>query len=124
MIKANELRLGNYLELISNVNGESMIKQVDIDILRVMTHGMKPNYEIKPIPLTEEWLLKLGYKFFDYKSHIKFAVIIDNIVSYDINFYKGEFIMPHKNKPINIKHVHQLQNLYFALTGEELTIKN
>jgi hypothetical protein len=24
--------------------------------------------------------------------------------------------------PIDIYHVHQLQNLYFALTGEELTI--
>ena len=28
-----------------------------------------------------------------------------------------------EDKNINIKYVHQLQNLYFALTGEELTIK-
>ncbi len=31
--------------------------------------------------------------------------------------------IPNEQIWVNIKHVHQLQNLYFALTGKELTIK-
>jgi len=49
---------------------------------------------------------------------------------YNNSLYSMQFVYDdkHNNIPneqiwVNIKHVHQLQNLYFALTGEELTIK-
>ncbi len=76
----------------------------------------KPNYQ--PITLTEEWLLKFGFE--------KRSIIQEN----DSYYLNGEIVWVTKkgfryfqNRNI-IQHVHQLQNLYFALTGEELTIKD
>ncbi len=71
----------------------------------------------KPIPLTKEWLVKLGFKLWcgSYERN-------------DIKIFEvecGMFVLEGDGKSIGniFNHVHQLQNLYFALTGEELTIK-
>lgn len=75
---------------------------------------------LDPIPLTEEWLVKLGF----YKSSPN--------DDYCINYYFPKigseihieterlFVMVDKIIIARCQYVHQLQNLYFALTGEEL----
>lgn len=75
---------------------------------------------LTPIPLTEEWLLKFGFKqtngaFFELNG-------IGFIAGFSIT---DEFVLSGTFGPrhIHIYYVHQLQNLYFALTGEELKIK-
>ena len=79
---------------------------------------------INPIPLTEEWLLKFGF-FGD-----GFVWEKDEFI---IGLYKtGYFHIPSKlillqstlssKTGVEIKSVHQLQNLYFAITGDELTM--
>lgn len=78
----------------------------------------------KPIPLTEKWLLDFGWGKDEYDS-----VYVDNtslkqvVLYYDV---KNKMFLMETNSDIiefnHIQHVHQLQNLYFALTGEELTI--
>ena len=120
-MKTQELRIGNLIQqgeitMISNSN-----VWIDDDIF--LTD------EIEPIPLTEEWLLKFGFITFDSKQiYNEWFLNFDGILKYKIfhSKYTGveEFTMPHSDKPIKLKHVHQLQNLYFALTGEELIIKN
>jgi hypothetical protein len=67
--------------------------------------------DIEPIPLTEEWLLRLGFNGWDKGN---FTMVLSNG-----NFIEFGYVIAK-----NIKHVHQLQNLYFALTNEELTIQN
>jgi hypothetical protein len=77
----------------------------------------------EPIPLTEEWLLKLGFiekkpwffeiKMGDYELGINRIPLTAQIQS------DGEFLAFLTNRT---KYVHQLQNLYFAITGEELKI--
>ena len=77
---------------------------------------------LNPILLTEEWLLKFGF--------IK--------LGYNYEFWDSSMwsVKQHKNKNswwllscneevdcIRLNYVHQLQNLYFALTGEELKLK-
>ena len=76
--------------------------------------------EVEPIPLTEEWLLKVGLNFnntFGFSSNK--ICVFNNLKRVNIHYDKFscdyEFVCP--------KYVHQLQNLYFALTGEELEIK-
>ena len=72
--------------------------------------------DVEPIPLTEEWLVKFGF---------------DNLGAYGwgIGYFHIRFRNIHKfyflleNRLVRIKYVHQLQNLYFALTNEELKIK-
>jgi len=78
---------------------------------------------VKPIPLTDEWLKKLGfwtknekvgwYKRvgFQYTSRLTTSGYF-NVQMIMNGFYFGI---------ADCKYVHQLQNLYFALTGEELT---
>ena len=66
---------------------------------------------ISPIPLTPEWLERLGFV-----NHRK------NIYSKEgINFihYKEGVIYLAGPRHINLFYVHQLQNLFFALTGHE-----
>jgi len=81
-----------------------------------------------PIPLTEEWLLKFGwiwneecksyekYPNGDARMHLQFRDISG---SYTMFNYVLKALITER-----IYYVHQLQNLYFALTGEELTIKS
>ena len=73
----------------------------------------------KPIPLTEEWLLKFGFENYDsLKFSINDLLVVD---LHDFTFGVNRFdVCWLDNK--NTIHVHQLQNLYFALTGKELEI--
>lgn len=104
-MKTNDLRIGN---LVLNDDDGGVCKLFNI-------HEGYINH--KPIPLTEEWLLKFGFKsiqdgWYEYSnSNITFSW---NIYDRQLRFL-GE--------PFNIQYVHQLQNLYFALTGEELEVK-
>lgn len=69
---------------------------------------------IKPIPLTEEWLLKFGYDLIS-ENHYAFC---DHLIwSIEDRFYCDK-------NGIQIKYVHKIQNLFFELKEEELTIKN
>jgi hypothetical protein len=114
-MKANELRLGNW---ISFDGKQFKCKPFDI---KNIYDGAKTKYE--PIPLTEEWLLKFGFE----KDDVGWVINMnketqlasgdeDSVWYIGSSIYWGEV-------PQNIKHVHTLQNLYFALTGEELQIK-
>lgn len=92
-----ELRIGNY------VNIEDTILRIDLQELYYNSSIMTP------IPLTEEWLLKFGFeKAYETCYQYKDFILNDKFIMMDIDI------------TIQLKHVHQLQNLYFALTGEEL----
>jgi len=74
----------------------------------------------KPIPLTEELLVRLGFnksKGKNLKEFILGDFIIYTYPETGIELYYG--VWSH----IKIQYVHQLQNLYFTLTGTELTLK-
>lgn len=78
---------------------------------------------INPIPLTEQWLLDFGFEIEreHYDKGRLSILLADNNNDYYKNgrvFYKSWAIM--EAQP---KYVHQLQNLYFALTQEELILK-
>ena len=80
------------------------------------------NCELKPILITEEWLLKLGFV-----EH-KFEDGIYGFCNRGVNYIKsGQIRFGNESLLFNddkhLLHVQQLQNLYFALLGEELTIK-
>ena len=107
MIKAEELMIGNYIIQIINNSTERIIGVSWQEIKWIIDS----NNIYKPIPITEEILEKLGF---------------ENSVNYVI---KGMIIFKCDNDficsktGISIKSVHQLQNLYFALTQKHLTFK-
>jgi hypothetical protein len=107
-MKASELRIGNYV-----------FKDGEIFSIQIL-HISHTNIGIEPIPLTEDWLLRFGFdkKIVDAEQNfyqVNEMVDIDDKVYW--KFYRN-------NEGLSkLQYVHQLQNLYFALTGEELTIK-
>ena len=66
-MKANELRIGNYLiykEEIHKVRGLDISHGLVIEPIKIPHEGYPCVHSdtIKPIPLTEEWLLKFGFE--------------------------------------------------------------
>lgn len=117
----SELRIGNW---VAHDGLPFYIRDVEDlrDIERTLKHGT-----FTPIPLTEEWLLKFG---FEDNSYARFYKYVDNEFYITVSFkdYAHTQLSEHPvevndySLPLDCKYVHQLQNLYFALTGEELTI--
>ena len=87
----------------------------------------KHQFYAEPIPLTEEWLLKFGFEkgWNQYDKHDYYAkdcwgkIRIDNGYLEPAEYYFLDGI----RDSYKIKYIHQLQNLYHALTGEELKVK-
>lgn len=82
--------------------------------------------DVEIIPLTEEWLLKFGFKV----DYMNLDVLI--CAYYGENPLTKDYVLELKNVGngwfyhnghFKIDFVHQLQNLYFALCGEELELK-
>lgn len=75
-------------------------------------------YYLEPIPLTEDILLKCGFELHRLAFSNKFTLNRVTLFSIDNVFYAKTLGMD-----IDIKYVHQLQNLYYALTNEKLNIQ-
>lgn len=123
-MKASELRIGNIIHRnvydidpdgnkVYDPDGNEE-EVVDLDTLTAIITHKSNDYFL--IPLTEEWLLKFGFKKYSNRAQY-----------YHNEKFKYSFI--HKTLAANfgrikieLKYVHQLQNLYFALTGNELTL--
>lgn len=102
MIQSTELRIGNLV----NQKGSFLTERVTLELL------CRKDVILEAIPLTEEWLLKLGFDNFG-KRWMEKNLPLDIIKAN--GFYMANVVN-------EIKYVHQLQNLYFALTEEELKI--
>ena len=126
VILPNELRIGS---IISDIFSESTQPFTITKLLQNKCYykpGSNAVYDckyenLKPIPLTEEWLLKFGFQIDEtyvseqnpYLDYIKDEVRI-SMPYYSFEFGDGAFM--------ELKYVHQLQNLYFSLTARELTV--
>jgi len=116
-----ELRLGNYvygltdrIETIQGIGKMLLTKTGKLERLFSVECA-----DVNPIPLTEQWLLdfgaiqKQGRAYFIGKLNFTYE---HNELSQFVRFH-------YSGKVAYLQYVHQLQNLYFALTGTELTLK-
>jgi hypothetical protein len=140
-MKSNELRIGNYIQTeyegilqVVNINSEGF----DYVDCRKPNYKALGRYEIevvcKPIPITEEWLLKFGFVKEEnnidvcYQIEIKDGYFLEyfksmtytSLMLREVNNVVGDSLFYLPNIPT---FVHSLQNLCFALTGKELEIK-
>lgn len=144
MIDSHELRAGNYVTTSpeSPLNMPSGIPVVvftigfaeckflnDLTLPWSQQAPFRIDYRhVHPIPITREWLEKLGFDMDDDidEGVIRFLKVIDGITLRWNGFLEMEVTTQYVTIRFDldhIKYVHQLQNLYFALTGQELTLK-
>jgi len=120
-LSAKDLRIGN---LVKAVHKKSDILNSYIVIegkhICDLENG-KCDFDFYGIPITEERLLKFGFK------HVSENYYYKNLVLKFKFFKNGRFDIYIFNNVTGlskkIKYIHQLQNLYFALTQTELEIK-
>lgn len=123
-----ELRIGDWIyqkNIAPNGQYGEMVEVlepvvVDIDILAEILRGNKLE-RYKPIELTEELLIKIGFVYVDNQEHYVLNRVIFN-KGMTMMFYsssKGEVQYARLKAP---KYLHNLQNAWIILTGQELPI--
>ena len=140
-MKSEELRIGN------------IIKQGRIiSFYESGVHvGFGATYSfnnIEPIPLTEDWLLRFGFQDDNKEEREKYKHFPTNFLRKNVTPLSRYFWVYRENDPLlakrkdirgieqgefqvwanqsycmSVQYVHELQNLYFALTKQELTLK-
>lgn len=112
-MKASELRIGNLVEFRNHIQSHEIVK---ITPRWFKSSIMDDDFELNgywhPIPIEREWLIYFG---------------LEKVNGYGFKFAMGK-IIKHENGfffhyndiVIRLDFVHQAQNLYFALTREEL----
>lgn len=136
-----EVRVGNLVDLYGEV---ATIQRSDFS---EKEHGIAISSG-KPIRLTKEWLVRLGFLKKENKTYIngfqylkqvtgnhedisiegvdRDGVWMDGIGSYDWEKTKGIGVntLCRGNYCANaVRYVHELQNLFFALSGKEIEVK-
>jgi len=115
-LSASELRIGNWVKPNSPRHREKYL-QVESIFSDVINFEFRPYSidEIEPIPLSEEILLKCGFeKKGEYLIYGEFK-----LWRY-INEVDNVWLLEDWPYQCDVIHIHQLQNVYFALTGQEL----
>ena len=118
MVQANELRIGNYI----SYKNERWIK---VGYHEIRYAVLYPDTSYYPSPLTPEILGKAGFRNISDLSTNMYTSFWNDIVGQISGYHNGYFFKDSVCNDINvlpINYVHQLQNLYFALTGEELEV--
>lgn len=123
-MKSNEFRLGNLVNFLERV---IVVSQPDIENMVRMEFAEGVISELyQPILLNEEWLLRFGFeRTYNSQFRLKYDLPCD-FIGFDISKTEEKSMEGFRyfGHYIKIKYVHQLQNLYFALTGQELIINN
>jgi hypothetical protein len=120
-MKANELRIGSWVKHPAavwshrtEVQGYGYVEfqweEHDWAGIAECTINLE---DVKPIPLTEEWMLKFGFEYSDLNGDSG----LWKIPPFQIYGKYNQFLYDYR---LDVNYVHQLQNLYFALTYEEL----
>ena len=126
LISENDFRVGNLFYGNYETEEDEKIHSVICKILGYdpfdshfwveNKEGIEEFCSFQKIPITEEWILKLGFikdEILEFYRNDKSNSTI--IIDYD-------FICLLGYSHVKIKYVHQLQNLYYALTQRELTV--
>jgi len=149
MILPQELRIGN-LVTINNYRAWPDLKDIPLTVIELSTEmdeyekelfpkskgtitlqGKSETYNqfsqfIEPIELNEDWLLKLGFD----SNNVSYKIDNDRFI-FELYFYDAwnlNYVEKEKfgNGSVELSgywKIHELQNLFFDFTGEELEIK-
>lgn len=127
MMRPHELRIGNWITVMGSIP-----TQVTAHYLYMMETytPVDPEDEAdykemtNPVPLTEEWLLKFGFKDTtkEWQTDKCFRIVSKAGTKFDYWLNEQALYRNEDNFLTHVYDVHQLQNLYFCLTGKELEL--
>ena len=147
-MEVKELRIENYILLHACI--EQILIIDNCGVIGTENQPLCSIEECEPIPLTEEWLLKFGFNWIEQASYcnkkqwtlqVSRKTDDETEINRDGTWFDGigDYSWMHgsekpKTMVVNtlcrgnyvcssVGYVHQLQNLYFALTNEELIMK-
>jgi hypothetical protein len=117
-MKANELRIGNYINYINETITVDGINDIDVFNSKI---GDIPLHCVFGIELTKEWLIKFG-----------FTELSKNVFLYDrfkilfVGKYNFWYVNDKKTNVYltKVEFVHELQNFVFIMNGTELELKH
>ena len=136
MLQSNELRIGNavytnitHRQITTTSNLAVVIYEIKLLKCAVsyVNNGTISCNETNlyytnliPIQLTPCILKKCGFVANEYNDEFEY-----NLLLLDCEYTDGCFnvVFNECTLPLDLKYLHQLQNLYFALIGKELTVK-
>jgi hypothetical protein len=101
-MKINEIRIGNY------VYDDDGVYQINEHFYILLHRNIE---EIKPIPINQDWIKYFKYNFLKYgfpNISVNWGVF-EEVCNFVIDGYR-----------IKLDYVHELQNLYFSITKNEL----
>lgn len=127
-MKTTELRIGNFIKY-----GADTLSVKQFTERTILLNGLRDTLinidseSAEPIPLTEEWLINLGFEKGLISTGNKEEYGYSKNLLMLLRFQESDnwYACPY-GYPIGIErtfHVHQLQNIFYALTGKELTHK-
>ena len=134
-MKAEELRIGNIVEYLIEDDMDERQRYWEIttiDVIDLSSIKLGLDYHYRPITLTTEWLEGFGFEKRESSTCTQWYIGKNEVTKdwlFDLVWLdKPELINApgapfYRNVRHTIHHVHQLQNLYFAMTGEELELK-
>lgn len=137
-MKASELRIGNLVQGVKYKSPWKIVCFYGESMLNVDAGGANFTYitdyehagsldEFEPIPLTPEWIEQLGFKRLKGLNNNEFYSLHTGFIEFQWECFGGGIMVALDIDTIttlNCFYVHQLQNLYFALTGQELELKS
>lgn len=135
MIDPRELRIGNILNVLSGERVLIPSYQVKIaeigflgcEVYQIEDHSAKTNWvlydhqHLDPIPLTPEWLERFGFEKYNDDANYEEGY---KLGGFNVQEYTFTDSVEYACLGVDVKTIHQLQNLYFALTNSELTLKD
>lgn len=146
-MNTKELRIGNYVKFYDPINGTNIYEVYNIDDrgnVNIDNKGQLASCTVKdiePIELTEELLLKIGFKkerqLISILFYLDYEIDVDNIIRVKYVIYPNRSSLPllkittsrcdnyecFEFMKRGVKYLHELQNSYYCLTNQELEIK-
>lgn len=148
MINPNELRIGNHI-LTSK---EDVVVGVMLDMVETINYAELLYDGIEPIPITPEWLERFGFilenghsfsEYFNKSFGDVRAYVIDGVwfcSHFDWMTHRSDIISErgwlvgrrntnprhngwNYNESAEVRYIHELQNVFWCITGFELEIK-
>lgn len=131
MIDVKELRIDNLVMCKNEICRINMINRGDVvEVSTIDSDSVKECFaceimsdRLYPIILTEELALKCGFKKINHVSGYSFFSMERKKYGANIDIYEAYSTIGGNTSVPHIQFLHQLQNLYFALTGNELKIE-